>query len=169
MEPIIYDPSPMPTWYTNLPDREKMCCQLSQDNTLNYVRYVMCQATGYKLTSNKELPAKNLPWLMEYYPVATQVENATTNTATVTVNTAQSFPHYIIWNIGSGNETENPASPLGNSRDRIKGLSYKLQKTGVSSSWAYKYNVPLSYTGLTRVGGNGSVNANNNIIIEKTL
>ena len=146
-----------------------MCCQLSQDNTLNYVRYVMCQATGFKLTSNKELPAKNLPWLMEYYPVATQVENATTNTATVTVNTAQSFPHYIIWNIGSGAETENPASPLANPRDRIKGLSYKLQKTGVSSSWAYKYNVPLSYTGLTRVGGNGSVNANNNIIIEKTL
>ena len=169
MEPIVYDPSAIPTWYTNLPDREKMCCKLSQNNTLNYVRYVMCQATGFKLTSNKELPAKNLPWLLEYYPVATQVENATTNTATVTVNTAQSFPHYIIWNVGSGNETENPASPLGNSRERIKGLSYKLQKTGVSSSWSYKYNVPLSYTGLTRVGGNGSINANNNIIIEKTL
>jgi hypothetical protein len=31
----------------------------------------MCQATGYKLTSNKELPGRNIPWLLEYYPVTT--------------------------------------------------------------------------------------------------
>jgi len=106
---------------------------------------------------------------MEYYPVATQVENTTTNTATVTANSAQSFPHYIVWNVGTGVETEDPTTPLGVGRDRIKGLSFKLQKTGVSTAWSYKYNVPLAYTGLTKVGGNGSVNPNNNIIIEKTL
>jgi hypothetical protein len=38
-----------------------MCVRLSNDNTQHYVRYVMNQATGYKLASNKELPAKNIP------------------------------------------------------------------------------------------------------------
>jgi hypothetical protein len=67
MEPIVYDPtydpntSTYPDWYNALPEREKMCVRLSNDSTQNYVRYVMCQATGYKLTSNKELPAKNIP------------------------------------------------------------------------------------------------------------
>ena len=55
----------------------KMCVRLSNDNTSrNYVRYIMgIKATGYKLSSNKELPAQNTPWLMEYYPVISQTEN----------------------------------------------------------------------------------------------
>jgi hypothetical protein len=31
--------------------------------------YSMSQATGYKHTSNKELPAPNIPWLKYYYPL----------------------------------------------------------------------------------------------------
>jgi len=30
----------------------------------------MCQATGYKLISNKELPARDIPWLKNYYPIS---------------------------------------------------------------------------------------------------
>lgn len=169
MEPIVYDPSLSPTWYTSLPDRERQCVQISADASQNYIRYVMCQATGYKLTSNKELPAKNIPWLLEYYPVSSQIENNTTNTATVKVNSAQQYPNYIIWNVGKGNEVENPEMTSSGTRERILGKSYKLQLKSDSKVWAYKYNVPIAYTDLKKVGGNGSTNPNNNIVIEKTL
>lgn len=167
MEPIVYDPSEQPSWYLSLPEREKQCVQISTDAGQNYVRYVMCQATGYKLTSNKELPAKNIPWLLEYYPVSSQVENPTTNTATVKVNSAQQYPNYIIWNIGTGTEMESEGTT--ESRGRILGKSYKLQLKSDTKVWSYKYNVPVKYTDLKKVGGNGSTNPNNNIIIEKTL
>ena len=169
IEPIVYDSSLTPTWYTSLPDRERQCVQISTDNTKNYVRYVMCQATGFKLISNKELPAKNIPWLMEYYPVSSQIENSTTNTATVKVNTAQQYPNYILWNIGAGNETENPAIPSGAARDRILGKSYKIQLKNDTKLWVYNYNVPITYLDLKKVGGNGSEHSDNNIVIEKTL
>jgi len=37
---------------------------------LNYVKYVTLQATGFKTTSNKELPTANIPWLEAYYPAS---------------------------------------------------------------------------------------------------
>ena len=164
MAPTIYEPDlTLAGWYTALPEREKMLCQLSSDNSVNYVRYVMSQATGFKLVSNKELPAKNIPWLIEYYPVATQVENNTTNTATVTVNSQQNFPHYMIWDFRSGAETENGTTTA---RNRIKGNSYKIKRKNSTAAWSYKYNTPIVYTDLERAGGNGSLNPNNNIIIE---
>ena len=172
MEPIVYDPvydpdtNTYPDWYNALPDREKMCVRLSNDNTQHYVRYVMNQATGYKLSSNKELPAKNIPWLMEYYPVETQTENPATNKATVKLNPAQMYSHYIIWNIGEGNETEN--STVSTPRSRIKGLPYKIVLTATPTTpWAYKYNTPIQVEQLTKVPANGSVNPTHNIIIEK--
>lgn len=168
MEPIVYDPDAEPLWYQQLPEREKQCVTLSQDAGQHYIRYVMCQATGFKLTSNKELPAQNIPWLLEYYPVASQVENETSNTVTVKVNPAQQFANYIIWNIGNGNEMETPGLTTV-SRDRILGKSYKLQLKDNANPWSYKYNVPIEYTSLKKVGGNGSTNANNNIIIEKLV
>jgi len=39
-----------------------------QGNELTYVKYVTLQATGFKTTSNKELPTRNIPWLEAYYP-----------------------------------------------------------------------------------------------------
>ena len=174
MEPIVYDPDYdpdegiYPAWYNALPEREKMCVRLSNDSTSrNYVRYVMGQATGYKLSSNKELPAQNTPWLMEYYPVISQVENPLTNTATVALNPGQMFPHYIIWNIGKGTETETSESGTAE-RDRIIGKPYKIVlANSPTTRWAYKYNTPILANQLTKDGGNGSINPTNNIIIEK--
>ena len=163
MVPIVYDTTTTPEWYTSLPTREQALCAISTDSSLGYVRYVMCQATGYKLVSNKELPAQNIPWLMEYYPVIKQTEDVTSNTAKVTVNPAQQFPNYIMWNVGVGNETETTATT--DSRQRILGKSYKLQLTSNNSKWAYKYNVPITVEQLTRVGGNGSTNPDNNIVV----
>ena len=175
MEPIVYDSvydpntSTYPTWYTALPAREKNCVQLSNNNTLNFVKYVMCQATGFKLTSNKELPAKNIPWLSSYYPVTTQTEDSTTNTATVTANSAQKFSHYIIWNVNSGIEVEDPAGST-TLRNRIKGKSYKIRVTAQpTTAWAYKYNVPILLSSLSKTPANGTTNPTYNIIVEQTL
>lgn len=174
MEPIVYDSTYIPdtgsgatypSWYTALGDREKLCVQLSNNATQNYVKYVMCQATGYKLVSNKELPAINIPWLLEYYPAA-QVEDSTTNTAVSTVLAAQKFSHYIIWNVGTGTEVELTSGST-TSRARIKGLAYKLVLTATpTTAWAYKYNTPILLGALSKSGGNGSTHPTNNIIIE---
>lgn len=172
MAPIVYDPEynpdtdTYPQWYKDLPEREKLCVRLSNDPSEGFVKYVMMQATGSKLISNKELPAQNIPWLQEYYPVVSQVENYVNNTASVTVNSAQRFSHYIIWNFGEGNEGESGV--VSNVRDRIKGEVYKLVlKDNPTQLWEYKYNNPIEVKDLTKVGGNGSVNPTNNIIVEK--
>lgn len=52
------------------------------------VTYAMSQATGYKHTSNKELPSPHIPWLRYYYPA----DNGK-------VNNGQKFPFYTVWSI----------------------------------------------------------------------
>lgn len=52
--------------------------------------YSMSQATGYKHTSNKELPGTNIPWCRYYYP---------NNNGKV--NNEQRYPFYSIYNITS--------------------------------------------------------------------
>lgn len=57
--------------------------------------YVMSQATGYKLVSNKEQPSGDeftIPWLLSYF-------RPTTNEATPTENVAQHFPMYIRYDL----------------------------------------------------------------------
>lgn len=129
----------------------------------------MAQATGYKLASNKEAPAQKIPWLLEYYPVTKQIEDLTTNTATITVNPAQNYPHYIIWNIGVGTEGESPTAVV-DQRPRIKGNCYKIMKklSATNVTWpVFQYKSRAKVTDLERKGGNGDSNPNNNIIIDK--
>ena len=174
MTPTVYDPEydevsgVYPTWYTELPNREKLLVNLSSDNSKHYVRYVMSQASGYKLQSNKEMPAQNIPWLMEYYPITKQDWNSAANKYDGTTNPGQLYPHYIVWNIGKGKETEKDENGLLTERDRIKGMSYKLaRKDNLLDNWSYRYNVPYEHTDLTKQGGNGANNPTDNIIIEK--
>lgn len=61
-------------------------------STKKGVVYVMCQATGYKLQSNKDIPVPGIPWLAKYYP-------GTVNGSTIKVNADQKNPTYIKWNI----------------------------------------------------------------------
>jgi hypothetical protein len=95
---------------------------VTNDTTKNYVKYTMCQASGYKLTSNKELPGRNIGWLEQYYP-GNEVSG---DTSSVTVNTGQRYPHYIIWTVGSGVETENPTVNKAEARERILGKTWKV-------------------------------------------
>ena len=179
MEPIVYDPEYIPdsgsgvtypAWFQNWKPREKNIIQFSNDNTLNFVRYVMCQATGYKLSSNKELPGQNIPWLLSYYPITTQNEDLVNNKViNPKPNTAQSFPHYIVWSVGNGTELEAP-NGVTTERQRIKGKTYKTYKLSDSTSGLYKYNVPVSSGELTNTLANGVMpNTVNNVIIEKSL
>ena len=140
----------------------------------------MCQATGYKLTSNKELPGSNLPFLEEYYP-------ANNSSSKSTPNQGQLYPHYIIWNIGKGKETETeltfncelnkvntlPETTIKQPRERILGHAKKIwnaNKDTISNAAdsKYKYNSPILLSELKCFGGNGITNSgSNNIIIEK--
>lgn len=57
--------------------------------------YVMSQATGYKLVSNKEQPSGNaytIPWLLSYF-------KASTNASSPTENVAQHKPMYIRYDV----------------------------------------------------------------------
>lgn len=57
--------------------------------------YVMSQATGYKLVSNKEQPSGNaytIPWLLAYF-------KASTNASSPTENVAQHKPMYIRYDV----------------------------------------------------------------------
>jgi hypothetical protein len=56
--------------------------------------YSMSQATGYKHTSNKELPGAVIPWCRYYFP------NKNGN-----VNNEQRYPFFSIYNVSSDNIT----------------------------------------------------------------
>lgn len=61
--------------------------------------YVTCQATGYKLISNKEQPsgdAYRIPWLLAYFLAATSSSNPKENTA-------QHKPMYIKYDVSDTN------------------------------------------------------------------
>ena len=64
------------------------------DETKKGVIYVMCQATGFKLQSNKDIPSPNIPWLSKYFP-------GTISGTKITVDSMQKAPTFIMWDITS--------------------------------------------------------------------
>ena len=145
MKPIIYDstyvpatestPATYPTWYSALNAREQNLCQLSNDSNLNFVKYVMCQATGYKQTSNKELPAERIPWLANYFPSSVDVSGSRKP------NAGQQYPFYIRWTISS---------------DKIVGDVIKLDNIMTSG----KFNInQQNEKPIAPLNGNGSSNS----------
>ena len=70
--------------------------------------YCMLQATGYKHTSNKELPSSSIPWLKRYYP-----NNGGK------VNPQQQYPFYGVWTIDTD-------TSLNDSDKSITGEIYKI-------------------------------------------
>lgn len=63
------------------------------------VLYAMSQATGYKHTSNKELPGLNIPWLRYYFP------RKSWDGSSAKPDASQKFPFYTVWNIGTNEIT----------------------------------------------------------------
>lgn len=177
MKPFVYDPDyhldsqgqPVyPTWYNNVGDARDHLMQFGdlhdgQGNELTYVRYVTLQATGFKTTSNKELPTRNIPWLEAYYPASGDAPTKN-RFSSDKKNKGQNYPHYILWNIGKGTEVKDPTGST-TERPRILGRVFKTQPvTNKKSGWTYSYNIP--YTQLEKIPGNGQDNPSNNIIVE---
>lgn len=64
-------------------------------DTITAPTYIMCQATGYKLVSNKEQPSGpdyTIPWLLSYF-------KAITNASSPTENVKQHKPMYIVYDV----------------------------------------------------------------------
>lgn len=162
MQPYIFQEGNI-----TLTDDQKVNTQLSEDDTQWYVKYSMCQATGYKTISNKELPANNIGWLETYYPSDSNKSNANVK--------LQRFPFYIVWSVGKGTETETEET-VAESRDRILGKVRKLYcnkyGTGANSSTTNKpfnYNTNVCTSAdVTAVNGNGLA-GNTDILVLKTL
>ena len=183
MKPFVYDPdyyvengeTHYPDWYTNLGGDKAHLMQFGnlydgQGNEQTYVKYVTLQATGYKTTSNKELPTANIPWLEAYYP-AKGTAASTDRFASESKNGGQNYPHYILWRIGKGTEVTNPEGST-TLRDRILGRVYKTQPIALGDSgsgWTYTYNKPYKASDLKKIPGNGQNNPSNNIIVELSL
>ena len=142
-------------------DAQKVVQLTTDTQNMHFVKYTMCQATGYKLVSNKELPCQNIGWLEHYYPI--------TNTGGK--NKAQEFPHYIVWNIGVGVEKTKPSDPADTERPRILGRVKKLVRKDIPGNLVAKYNyntAPLLVKDVMAIGGNGAGDtSNDNVIVEK--
>lgn len=179
MKPFVYDPDYnasegiYPQWYNDTTGPKEHLVQFGSlydgdNNELTYVRYVTLQATGYKTTSNKELPTAGIPWLEAYYP-ASGTAATTDRFATEKKNGGQNYPHYILWNIGKGTEVMDPTGSKVE-RDRILGKVYKIKPINLSMKdsvgWVYSYNNPRTAQDLEKVPGNGQNNPSNNIIVE---
>ena len=65
-------------------------CTFEKVDKITAPVYSMSQATGYKHTSNKELPAESIPWCRHYYP----------NSAGK-VNNEQRYPFYSVYTVGN--------------------------------------------------------------------
>ena len=143
----------------------KKLCTFDLVSSITAPVYVMDQATGYKLVSNKELPGQNIPWLEHYYPI-TSYKYSNGIVTGDTENKNQHYPHYIIWSIGKGTEIQNSNFTVPTtSRDRILGQTKKIILSGDNNkgiNWAYTYNNPYTLSNLTTTSGNGD----DNIIIE---
>ena len=177
MKPFVYDPeysaSTYPSWWSEVGDARDHLMQFGdlydqQGNELTYVRYVTLQASGFKTTSNKELPTRNIPWLEAYYPAGGDAPTKD-RFSSDKKNKGQNYPHYILWKIGKGTEVKDPAGST-TERDRILGRVFKTYPSSKTvadaSGWTYTYNIPYSVNDLAKTPGNGVNNPANNIIVE---
>lgn len=86
----------------------------------NGVVYAMCQATGYKLVSNKELPGTGISWLRKYFPMSTSGASLSQyypmySIFTATNNTVK-MESYTIYNIYYENGSKQTAFNINNQR-----------------------------------------------------
>lgn len=107
-------------------------CEFAMDDEVpdgvHPVVYAMSQATGYKHTSNKELPSPTLPWLRYYHP-------CTPGSSSDKAAATQKFPFYTIWDVKS---------------DSIEGHVRKLYG-GFNNSGKYDINVEGVYVNKGKV------------------
>lgn len=99
---------------------------------INAPIYVMCQATGYKLVSNKEMPsgsAYRIPWLLAYFPAATSASSPKENVA-------QHKPTYIRYDITPTNikVTANQIENIWTVDENVGSTSFNMNKQNINLS-----------------------------------
>ena len=144
------------SWENNASfDMLKHLCTFQLVKEITAPIYLMCQATGYKHTSNKELPSPNIPWLRYFFPASITINSKTDVTAKV--NAGQRYPFYIKYFL---------------SKDKINDLVYYPKLTATvrklsnvfNNSGKYNVNIEGLNPNYSVVGGNGETNNGNDII-----
>lgn len=133
-------------------DMVKHLCTFELVDKITAPTYIMCQATGYKHTSNKELPSPNIPWLRYFFPASITIKSRTDITAKV--NAGQRYPFYI-------EHTIRPEIADGTVK-----LSSIVKKVSGAFDNAGKYNVNIQGTdpNVTSIPGNGEYNNGGDMI-----
>lgn len=126
---------------------KKHLCTFELVDKITAPIYITNQATGYKHTSNKELPSKEVPWDYYFFPCKSVITNQ--NTVTDTVNAEQRYPFYTVYHITDGEITCTTK--------RINNL--------FTSTGKYNVNIPSSSNAPEAIGGNGTINNGNDIIV----
>lgn len=136
-------------------DMLKHLCTFQLVEEITAPVYLMCQASGYKHTSNKELPSPNIPWLRYFFPASITINSR--DDVTAKVNAGQRYPFYIKYFLKPGKVDDLHYYP--NLQVTVKKLSNIFNNSG-------KYNVNLQGLNPTYgvVGGNGETNNGNDII-----
>ena len=122
--------------------------EIVNDYEITYPIYVMCQASGYKLISNKELPGRYIPWLTyptiadnenqnnkTYYPTSVSGDN---NKKELKCNSLQLYPIFIKWSIKNDSIVGEPF------RFSINGKSM-FYKGNTSSNGTYQLINEIGY------------------------
>lgn len=136
-------------------DMLKHLCTFQLVEEITAPVYLMCQASGYKHTSNKELPSPNIPWLRYFFPASITINSR--DDVTAKVNAGQRYPFYIKYFLKPGKVDDLHYYP--DLQVTVKKLSNIFNNSG-------KYNVNLQGLNPTYgvVGGNGEINNGNDII-----
>lgn len=132
-------------------DMVKHLCTFELVDEITAPIYVMSQATGYKHTSNKELPSPNTPWLRYFFPASITINSQTNVTAKV--NAGQRYPFFIDHTIDIN--SDGSASVMCTSK-KISGV--------FNDSGKYNVNIQGLNPSTTIIGGNGETNNGNDII-----
>ena len=126
---------------------QKHLCTFQLVNKITAPVYITNQATGYKHTSNKELPSAQIPWNQYFFPCTSEIVDK--NTVTDTVNPGQRYPFYTVYNVSNNNIT----------------CTTKKINNLFTSAGKYNVNIPSSNAAPEAIGGNGTYNNGNDIII----
>ena len=126
---------------------QKHLCTFQLVDKITAPIYITNQATGYKHTSNKELPSAQIPWDQYFYPCTSVITSQ--NSVTDSVNPGQRYPFYTIYNV---------------SDDKITCTTKKINNL-FTTAGKYNVNIPSSSSEPEAIGGNGAINNGNDIIV----
>lgn len=136
-------------------DMLKHLCTFQLVKEITAPVYLMCQATGYKHTSNKELPSPNIPWLRYFFPASITINSKTDVKAKV--NAGQRYPFYIKYFLNKGKINDLVYYP------KLTATVRKLSNV-FNNSGKYNVNIEGLNPNYSVVGGNGETNNGNDII-----